>query len=213
MRELIEIFIIDDHPIYISGLQDAFYKHKTSRYAISGSATSIAEAREKLKKSFAEVILLDLKLPGESGVDYCAEIKKTYPEKKVIALTGETDTTILFNVMMNGADAIMMKYSEVDEIIEVVADVLKGKKVFGDRVPPIHDRINPEKKKNIPFITPREDQIFSLLKIGLKRREIADKLNVANSTVHSHCKKMFAKFEVHNVQALINKVNQLNSQE
>lgn len=210
MSGLIEIFMIDDHPVYIDGISEAFYKSTKGKFCVSGSAKTIQEAREKIKKTYAEIILLDLKLPGESGVDFCAELKRTYPDKKVIALTGETDNTTLLNTWVNKADAIVMKYTGINELIGVIKTVRAGKRVIGKDVPIVFDTLNPLKEKNLPYLSPREQQVLKLLMSGYSRSETAEKLFIAAETVNAHCKKMFAKFKVNKLQALIKEVEQIN---
>ena len=205
MDEIIEVFIIDDHPIYIDGIKDAFYKSNT-KYCIGGSATLIKAARKKIKKSFAKVILLDLKLPGESGVDFCAELKKNFPEKKVIVLTGETDDEILFNVWLNQADAIVMKYAGIHDLISVINSVRKGERVIGKYVPLVFNSDDLLKDINKPTLTNKEKQILMLLMSGNTRREASEKLFIAQETVNTHCKNMFTKFKVKNLQSLLRKV-------
>lgn len=205
MSELKEILIIDDHPIYISGLRDEFYKHPTSHYCISDDANTIAQARLALQNTYADIVLLDLKLPDESGADYCAELKKKYPDKYVIALTGETDHDILYQVWNNKVDAIIMKYCSVDEIIDVIRDIKNGKRVIGKNVPEFFT--NPRKDSHDTFLTKKEEQIFRLLDAGFSRKEVANKLFVAHETVNTHCKNMFTKYKVSNLQALIKEVN------
>jgi len=188
-------------------LKNAFLKSQ-SKYCIINSANSISEARIKLEKTTAEIILLDLKLPGESGVDYCAEVKNKYPDKKVIAITGETDNTTLFNTWMNMADAIVMKYTSINELIEVLKSVQKGNRVIGKDVPLALDHLNLENDPNQPYLTKKEQQVLLLLMSGLSRHEVAEKLFVGAETVNTHCKRMFAKFDVKNLTSLIKIVKQ-----
>lgn len=204
---LIEIFLVEDHPIYRDGLIEAFYKKSKHKYCISGIANTIGEAREKMKNSDIEIILLDLKLPDESGVDFCAELKKNYPDKKVIALTGESENDVLYNTWMNKADAILMKNSGIDELISVIGEVRKGKRIIGSDVPLSFDKINPKKDKNKPSLTMRQQQVYKLLMTGMTKAEAAEKLCVSYETVNSHVKNLFVKFEVHSLSELTYKLN------
>lgn len=122
---MINIFVIDDHPVFIDGIKTVF-KNGNDKIKVSGSATSVKEALPKLKRSRAKVVLLDLIMPEISGVEFCLTIKKRFPEKKVIALTGELNPTVLYNAWMNKADAIIMKYCEKQELIDTIHTVLEG---------------------------------------------------------------------------------------
>lgn len=202
MAHITEIFIIEDHPVYIEGIKNIFDK-KSDHMFVGGWANSAEEAREKLKTSDADVIFLDLNLPGESGVDYCLEIKNTYKEKKVIALTAETDSEILFKVWLNKVDAILMKLSGKDVLTDTIHAVLMGKREIGKEVPPFFDISNSQKNSGKPALTKREQQVLNLLSGGFIRKEVAEKLNVSIDTVDTHCKNMFKKYNVNSLQQLI----------
>ena len=204
--EQIEIFIIDDHPLYIEGIKRSFDK-KTDHIFVGGWATSIAEAREKLKTSLADVILLDLVLPGESGVDFCIELKRDYPDKKVIALTGESDEELLHNVWINKVDAIIMKVIGKKYLISTIKATLSGERKIGPNVPPFFD--HHDSSRNKPFLTRREQQVMHLLICGDYRKEVAEKLNISLDTVNKHCNNVFKKFDVDSLQKYIRKAKKL----
>lgn len=203
MTQVTELFIIEDHPIFIEGIVKVF-DVQADKMFVGGWANSAEAARERLKVSDADVILLDLTLPGESGVDFCLELKRDYPEKKVIALTAETDTEILFNVWMNRVDAILMKLAGKDVLIDTIHSILKGKREIGKDVPPFFDMSGSQRDNNVPVLTKREQQVLNLLSSGLIRKEVAEKLNVSIDTVDSHCKNMFKKYDVNSLQQLVN---------
>lgn len=205
MKHLTELFIIEDHPVYIEGIKNIF-DFKEDKMFVNGWANSAEEAREKLKTSKAEIILLDLNLPGESGVDFCLELKTEYPDKKVIALTAETDSEILFNVWMNKIDAILTKLCDKNTLIDTINSVLKGKREIGKDVPPFFDFSGSKRLGSMPILTKREHQVLNLLSGGFIRKEVAEKLNVTLDTVDSHCKNMFKKYKVNNLRQLINEL-------
>lgn len=205
MTKVTELFIIEDHPVYIEGMKNVF-DLKTDKIFVGGWATSAEDARKKLKNSNADVILLDLNLPGESGVDYCVELKSEYKEKKIIALTAETDSGILFKIWMNQVDAILMKLCDKETLMDTIHAVLKGKREIGKDVPPFFDFSGSKRQGSKPILTKRENQVLNLLSGGLIRKEVAEKLNVSIDTVDSHCKNMFKKYEVNNLRQLINEM-------
>jgi len=202
----IEIFIIDDHPAYIEGIK-RFFNKKTDNIFIGGWAKSIAIAREKLKTSMAQVIFLDLVLPGESGVEYCIELKREYKDIKVIALTGESDENLLYNVWLNGVDAIVNKVTGKKQLIKTIHSVLNNDRVIGSNVPPFFEyRDNSHDK---PFLTTREQQVFKLLVGGYYRKEVAEILDISLDTVGKHCTNVFKKYGVDSLQTYISKQRKL----
>lgn len=196
----IELFIIDDHPGYIQGIS-SFFNKKSDNVFIGGSAKSIDEAREKLNDSFAEIILLDLVLPGENGAEYCLELKRDHRDKKVIVLTGELDESLLNSVWLNGADAILSKTSGKKQMLKTVHSVLNNNRVIGPNIPPFFE--NRGKSTKGPFLTRREQQIMNLLVSGHYRKEVADLLDISIETIGKHCTNVFKKFGVDSLQKYI----------
>lgn len=190
---MINIFVVDDHPMIIEGVK-AIFDGKKEKIKVVGSAYSAREALNKLQKSSAHIILLDLLMPEFSGVELCQILKMEYPDKKVIAFTGETDTAILFNAWMNKADAILMKYCGRDELVQTIHAVLAGERKVGSNVPNFFIQIESTKNGGAPRLTRRELQVLNALAKGAKRVEVGKLLNISKMAVDFHCKNLFKKF-------------------
>ncbi len=189
---MINIFVIDDHPVIIDGLKSVFSDGK-DKIKISGSATSAKKALSKLKRSSAKIVLLDLVMPETSGVEFCLVIKSMFPEKKIIAFTGEMNPSILYNTWNNGADAILMKYCHKDELVTTIHRVLAGCRIIGSKVPEFrHVKLN--RKKRTLKLTNREQKILNLLATGKSRKEVANVLGSSYDAIGFHCKNIFKKF-------------------
>lgn len=204
----VELFVIDDHPVFLEGVKKLFNREKDGIH-IGGWAKSIADARKKIKSSTANIVFLDLVLPGESGVDFCRELKNGCPEKKVIALTGETDPFILYRAYQNEADAIISKLSDKAQLLEAIDGVLKGKRIIGSGVPSFFDKKSMLEEQ--PFLTKREFEVMNLLVIGVSRKKAAQILHVSEDTIHKHCDNVFKKFGVNKLSEYIQVVNSLNA--
>ena len=126
---MINVFVIDDHPIMVEGLSEAF-KDKKDGINIAGFAYSAKQALKKLRNTPADAIILDLAMPGVSGVELCTAIKSLFPEKKIVVLTGESDILMLKNVWINGADAILSKYCGKYEIKNTIEQVLENRRII-----------------------------------------------------------------------------------
>lgn len=204
--ELIELFVIDDHAIFIEGISKAF-SEVDDKIFVGEFALSVADARKKLKQSRADVILLDLMLPDESGATFCLELKNTYPDKKIIILTGETDENILHTAWMNNADAIVMKTIGKVDLISVIKEIIKGGRRIGPNVPPFFE--NRIIAKNQPFLTKKEQQVINLLVIGKTRKQASLELGISSDTVNKHCTHVFRKFKVDSLQNFILKARDM----
>lgn len=199
---MINIFVIDDHPVFIDGIKSVF-SNSEDKIKVSGWATSVKEALPKLKRSRAKIVLLDLIMPEISGVEFCLMIKKQFPEKKVIALTGELNPTVLYSAWINDADAILMKYCEKKELLSTIHTVLEGNRVIGDKVPNFYDLLNLNNTKK-SLLTISEHQVLSLLAKGYSRKKTATILGSSKNAVDFHCKNMNMKFKVKNITSVIN---------
>ncbi len=186
------IFVIDDHPVIIDGLK-AVFNDGPDKIKISGSANSAEEALPLLKRFKGKVILLDLVMPGKSGVEFCIEIKTLFPNKKVIVLTGELDLILLNNAWINLADAILMKYCGKNELVETIHGVLEGRRIIGSKVPEFRNHVF-FNKSDKPMLTNGEQQVLNLLAKGNSRQEVGKILGSSHNAVDFHCKNLFKKF-------------------
>jgi DNA-binding NarL/FixJ family response regulator len=188
---MINLFVIDDHPVFINGLKTLFNAEEDN-IKVSNCATSAKEALPMLKRSMAKVVILDLVMPEISGVDFCHVIKKQFPDKKVIILTGSLNKVLLYKVWRNKADAILLKYCGKDELIDTIHDVLAGKRMVGENVPDFDDYYDETVTKSVT-LTRSEKTILEKLAEGKTRKEISIILGSTLNAVSFHCKNIFTK--------------------
>lgn len=188
------IFIIEDHKVIIDSLTYMFNSIE-DKLKIYGFAMTAKDAIEKLKTSKAEVILLDLALPDMSGADLCKHIRLCYPNKNIIVLTGETRPDVLKRVWENGANGILTKYCDAEELIQTIYDVLSGIRVIGSHVPEFSGNNYQFPLSLGASLTEKEKLVLSLLAQGITRKQICDLLGITKNTMDSHCRNLFRKFE------------------
>lgn len=190
---MIKVFVVDDHPVYIEGIRSIFHKRNDNEVVV-GWATSAREAHARLITSEAKVVLLDLVMPELSGVDFAAQLKKEFPKKKIIALTGEVNPVVLYNAWMNGVDALLMKYCGRDELVETICDVLADRRVIGQGVPEFQkgDGAGMRGRRRL---TPGEQRVLHLLAQGHTRKMVSEILGTSANAVDFHCKNLFKKFK------------------
>jgi len=197
---MINIFVIDDHPVFIDGIISIF--DKDDEIKVSGSATSAKKALPKLKQPTANIILLDLIMPEVSGIEFSLVLKNLYPDKKILVLTGELDPTTLYNAWMNKVDAILMKYCGKDELVDAIHSVLSGHRVIGNKVPDFYNQIQ---NKNIttPRLTKSEQQVLNLLSLGHTREKVSEILGSNPNAINFHCRNLFRKFKKNKLISVI----------
>ncbi|HEY1789811.1 MAG TPA: response regulator transcription factor [Verrucomicrobiae bacterium] len=164
------------------------------------SCSSAEEALKVIPQKCPSVVLMDIKLPGLSGIQCVTELKKTMPELQIIMVTIYEDSENIFKALKAGASGYLVKSGPPDEIIEAIRDVFTGGSPMSShiarKVVQHFHSIGPatEEANNL---SPREHQVLSLLASGYFYKEIADKLFISIETVRSHvksiCHKMHAR--------------------
>jgi DNA-binding NarL/FixJ family response regulator len=198
---MINLFLIDDHPLFVDGVRSLF-KDKEENIRVTGSANSAKEALMKLRKSKANVILLDLIMPDMRGVELSVILKRELPEKKIIVLTGELNPAILFNTWINNVDAILMKYCGREELIGTIHDVLAGRRILGKGVPNFQHQTNTSIGGK-PRLTPSEQRVLNLLALGYSRKVVSEMVGTSENAIDFHCNNLFKKFNNNKMIAII----------
>jgi len=189
---MIKIALIDDHPLAINGI-GAWLK-STGRFEIVGTAGTLKEAAALMKKiePLPAVIILDISLGAEDGLDFIPALKKICAKRKaalpgILVCSMYEDTFLIQRAMDLGARAYVPKSAELNEIIAAIDALLAG-----------DTYINPKyklrkSKQNLQALTRRENEIVSLVKQSLSAKEIAKRLKINLRTVENHLVHIYTK--------------------
>lgn len=202
---MIKLGIIEDEPLVRENLE--IYLSSQIDMEIVLSANSVEEFldQEKYVKTI-DIILLDINLPGMSGLEGIRHIKNGRPDIDIIMLTSYDDSDRIFKALCAGAVSYLSKRSDLKSIRDALLTVNGGgsymspsiaRKVINHFAP---RRQDPEKK-----LTPRQEQIVQGLIDGLSYKLIADKYLISVETVRDHIKKIYAKLEVNSRTEVIKK--------
>lgn len=191
------VFIVDDHPMVIEGIRSMLLQ--LPNIEVAGHAMNGASCLGYFVKNSADVVLLDINLPDQSGIDVCKTLLKKVPELKIIALTNFDQLTYLQNMKDAGASGYLLKNSSLDEIEKAITAATSGKQYWLGK-DSVRESIH---EHNQPLLTRREIEVLKLIAEGLTNPEIADKLFVSTSTVDSHRKNLILKLQVKNTAALV----------
>lgn len=191
------VFIVDDHPMVIEGIRSMLVQ--LPDIEIAGHAMNAASCLGFFVKNSTDVVLLDINLPDQSGIEVCKELIRRRPVLKIIALTNFDQLTYLQSMKDAGAHGYLLKNSSLDEIEKAIQAVVAGGEYWLGR-DSVRESI---KEHNQPLLTRREIEVLKLIAEGLTNQEIADKLFVSASTVDSHRKNLISKLQVKNTAALV----------
>jgi DNA-binding NarL/FixJ family response regulator len=147
-----------------------------------------------------DVILMDINLPDKSGIDLCAEVKKSYPSIFVLALSTSNQHSFIQKMMTNGASGYLLKNATRVQIMEGIQAVIKGKTYLSMEAA---QSLRKGDTTTGPVLTHREKEVLELLANGLTNNEIAQKLFISPTTVDTHRSNLLAKFGAKNIASLV----------
>ncbi|MBX2915461.1 MAG: response regulator transcription factor [Cyclobacteriaceae bacterium] len=191
------IFIVDDHPLVVEGMRSML--QQLSGFEVCGHATNARSCFGYFIKNTADIVLLDINLPDQNGIDICKTLLQQRPSLKIIALTNFDQLTYIQRMKDAGAKGYLLKNSTLEEIEQALTAVMNGHEHWLGR----NNLRDTMKDHNQLLLTRRELEVLKLIAEGLTNQEIADKLFVSASTIDSHRKSLISKLQVKNTAALV----------
>ncbi len=197
----VKIFIIDDHPMVVAGLNSLL--SKLQNIEVAGAVSNAFDAMPFLKQNKIDVILLDINLPDVSGIDLCKKIHKEFPQIKILGISTFSERSYISRMIENGASGYLIKSASAEEIAEAIDTVLHDKMYLSISLEHITRPLSITPSDNLPALTKREKEILQLISEGLTNNQIAEKLFISPLTVDSHRKNLLTKLNVNNTASLI----------
>lgn len=197
---MIEVFIIDDHPMVVAGIQALLNNSEVAH--VCGAAFDAGTALELLRTNPADVILVDINLPDMNGIDLCVILKKTFPKLKILGLSTFKERSFITRMMEAGASGYLLKNVSKEELEDAIVTARKGRAYLSIEVATTLAGAQ-NAVPSIPMLTAREKEVLHFIAEGLTNQEIAEKLFISILTVDSHRKNLLAKFGVKNTAAMI----------
>ena len=193
-----KVFIVDDHYMVVEGIRSLLQQEADIDWL--GHASNADSCLAFLKNMQPDVILMDINLPGISGIELCRQVKEKYPGVFVLGLSTFNQLSFIRAMMETGASGYLLKNASGQELMEAIQAVVRGKTFLSDEAAMV---LHHQVKDSAPVITRREKEVLELLADGLTNQEIAVKLFVSITTVDSHRKSLLAKFRARNTAELI----------
>jgi len=192
----IRVMCVDDHPVVREGL--------TRRLAIERDMTMIAaastgeEALPLFDQHKPDITLMDLNLPGMSGLETVVALRKRDPQARIIVLTMYDGDEDIHRALAAGAAAYVLKTTVSDELVDVIRQVHAGARPMSSDV-----AAQLSARAESPSITARENEVLRLMAQGMRNKEIAASLQITEDTVEVHAKKIFTKLNVRDRTAAV----------
>jgi DNA-binding NarL/FixJ family response regulator len=199
---MIKVLVADDHAVVRRGL--ATLLATTSDLELVGTASDGSEAVQLAVESHADVVVMDLSMPGVDGVAATRELADRAPSCRVLVLTSFSDQARVSDALRAGADGYLLKHAEPEEILDGIREVVRG----GSPLDPAAARIllnsNRGRASTAGVLTAREREVLVLVEAGLNNRQIARRLSIAERTVKSHLHNIFQRLGVtHRTEAAL----------
>lgn len=207
----IRLFLIDDHRMMV----DMWYALLSTdpRFEVTGFALDGITAIDKIRQQMPEVILMDITMPGRSGIELTKLVKEEWPEMRVLAVSMHNNIQLIKQIMRNGALGFVSKQSGFEEMSQAILAVAEGESYISEDIKELitaqaiqPDQDSPAARLN--ELTKREIEVVDLLREGLSSKQIAERLFISNRTVEVHRYNIFRKLNVSNIVSLIKFVSE-----
>ncbi|WP_313191438.1 response regulator transcription factor [Sphingobacterium sp.] len=185
--ENIKLAIIDDHKVVVDGLISMLSSEQ--RIQVVLAVQTADELINKLQESSPDILLMDIQMPGISGIDLAYSVLKSYPALRIIAFSSFDESHYIKQILRNGAKGYLLKNADRQTIIEAIFQVAEGENYIDERLKSslLQESIFGHKRSmhDIP-LTNRETEILRLIAEEFTNQEIADKLFIGLRTVETH---------------------------
>jgi two-component system response regulator NreC len=202
----IKILLIEDHTIVRSGL--SLFFNSQPDLVVVGESDEGQEGLQKIHIVHPDIVILDLSMPrGMDGFTTLQEIKRSFPDLPVLILTMFDDESCLKEIIRLGAQGLVLKQTDPNQLLEAIHVLTQGKKYFDsffseDTVQRCYKDIKTEDTKNHP-LTAREEEILRLTARGYTNKEISEQLFISVKTVENHKSSIMKKLQLTNRAELV----------
>ena len=195
------IVLVDDHEVVRLGLKALLEHHP--QFEVVGEAGTAKEALEKVALLRPDVVLLDIRLPGASGIEACEEITQKYPDTKVIMLTSYAEDEMLFSAIRAGAAGYVLKQIGGEDLIRAIEAVGRGEALLDPAVTQrvfqeVRRAVKEEEASAFANLSQQEKHVLLLVSEGKTNREIAKVLFLGEGTVRNYVSSILSKLGVSN---------------
>jgi DNA-binding NarL/FixJ family response regulator len=201
------VLLVDDHPLFLEGLQNLLEAHGIQ---VAGTAANGDQALLRARELKPDVILMDIAMPGGSGIDAIGPIKDEMPQAKIVMLTTFDDDRNLFEAVKRGASGYLLKNLNADELVGLLHSLEKGEAPlspglaarllaeFARRPDANKTDGGTEEQKIKSVLTQRQAEILNLVAHGRTYRDIAAELKLSESTIKYHMERILEALHVQN---------------
>ncbi len=200
---MINVILADDHQMFIDGMRLLIDQKEDIQ--IVGEANDGDTVLELLANASqpVDVVVLDIEMPGTNGIEATKIIRSTYEKTKVLILSMYHKKEFIIQLMRNGASGYILKNKSKEELIMAIYNVASGRTHYGLEIMEKAVAVSPNEEEEKVELTEREIEVLQKIAEGYITKEIADQLNISETTVTTHRRNIMAKLEVPNLAHLV----------
>lgn len=198
--ERVRVVLVDDHDLLRRGIRTML---ETENIEVVGEAADGTAVLELVGDLAPDVVLIDVVMPNQDGIETTRDIKDSYPNVGVVVLSGHDEQQFIFDALKAGASGYLLKTADLDEVVSTVRSVAAGRAKIDPAVAArVLDEFQNYQKAEVSEVfqplTPREREILSLMSEGLPNKTIAARLSISERTVTTHVANIYSKLQVNN---------------
>ena len=207
MEKIKKVIIVDDHPLFRKGIKSVL--QEDADIEIIGEAGNSDEAMALIEKETVDIVILDLQMPGMSGIELSKMIKSRYKNISIILLTMHKDERIFNNSLEYGLEAYILKENAVEEVLKAVHVVADGNFYLSPSMSEYMIQKSMKQKKlvdenpGIKNLSEKEKEILNLISQNKTTKEIAEALFVSYKTIENHRANICKKLNISGCNALL----------
>jgi len=196
-----DILLVDDHEVVRLGLK-SLLEHN-DQFEVVAEAGTAKEAVAQVEKYHPDVVLMDIRLPGSSGIEACEEITKRWPDVRVVILTSYAEDEMLFSAIRAGASGYVLKQIGAEGLITAIEAACRGEALLDPAVTQrvfqeVRRAVKEEEAAAFANLSQQEKHVLALVSEGKTNREIASALYLGEWTVRNYVSSILSKLGVSN---------------
>jgi two-component system, NarL family, invasion response regulator UvrY len=193
---LIKSILIDDHALVRSGIREML--QEVRGISVVGDAGTGREGLDLVRRFNPDLVILDLKLPDQTGLEVTQKILRSNPDTKILIVSSVTNDLFLFRLLEAGAHGYITKEAKQEELVQAIKSVCAGQRVLSPQLAKRLALAKTDYKKDNIFagISDREMEVMMMVIRGVPVKEMAEKLNISHKTIHSYRSRIFEKLNV-----------------
>jgi DNA-binding NarL/FixJ family response regulator len=201
----LRVLLVDDHPFVREGIRS--FLSDQADFEVVGEASTGEEALRMVEQLRPDFVLLDINMPGVTGLEVVTHIRKLAPATKILMLTVHNSREYVLHVARSGAHGYVLKDAPPEELMHALRSIQAGQRYYSSTLSGYvlddYENKTTGQRADARGLTPREVEVLIQSARGLSVKEISEALNITSATVQTYRARLMEKLEIHNLAGLV----------